>query len=136
MPEKGKTMSQTFYDKQNRLLVIYQKLFTGKEMDEKDTVKSLKMIGFSEIIAVNKIRNWAEDENVSVLTGKEINKMLKERTSLEKYVLQMSLGRKNYIRFMFRENKLTRDEALKMLISTGCKEEAARDMISEWEERG
>jgi len=137
MPDKGKIMSQAFYEKQRRLLDIYQDLFITKEMDEKDTAKSLKMIGFSETIAVNKIQKWAATNNdVVTVNDKERKQMLKERSSLEKYVLQMSLGKKNYIRLMFKENKLTRAETIKKLIKPGCNEEAVRNMVSEWEEQG
>ena len=137
MPEKGKIMSQAFYEKQSRLLDIYQDLFITKEMNEKDTVKSLKMLGFSETIAVNKIQKWAALNNAVVpVIDREKKQMLKEKASLEKYVFQMSLGKKYYIRLMFKEKKLTRAEAIKKLIKPGCNEETVRNMVSEWEEQG
>jgi len=137
MPEKGKIMSQAFYEKQSRLLNIYQDLFVTKEMDEKDTAKCLKMLGFSDSIIVNKIQKWAILNNKAApVTDREKKQMLKERVSLEMYVLQMSLGKKNYIRLMFKENKLTRAEAIKKLIKPGCNEETVRNMVSEWEEQG
>ena len=96
MPEKGKIMSQAFYEKQRRLFDIYQDLFVTKEMDEKNTVKSLKMIGFSETVAVNKIQKWMALNNAVVpVADREKKQILKEKVSLEKYVLQMSLGKKN-----------------------------------------
>ena len=133
MPDKGKIISQTFYEKQNRLLDLYKDLIVGKKINENEAVKSLKMIGFSETIAASRVREWALITDADPITDRFEKQMLKERTSLEKYVLQMSLGKKNYIQLLFKEKKLTRDETVKKLIKAGCKEETAREMVNEWE---
>jgi len=44
-------MSQTFYERQSKLLKLYQELFARKEMNDNEALIVLKMIGFSETLA-------------------------------------------------------------------------------------
>ena len=134
MPDKGKIMSQTNYERQSKLLNLYQELFTRKEMNDTEAIIALRMIGFSECIAANRVREWAVLNNaVKPETERARKQRLKERASLEKYVLQMLLGKKYYLRLKFLRKELTKDETIKKIIKSGCKEETAREMVNEWE---
>jgi len=95
MPDKGKIMSQTYYERQSKLLNLYQELYHRKEMNDSESIKGLRLIGFSETIAVNRVREWAAlSTTIEPYTDRVRKQKLKERTSLEKYVLKVQLGKK------------------------------------------
>jgi len=134
MPDKGKIMSQAYYEKQSKLLNLYKESFVRKELNNNETVIALKMIGFSETIAAARVREWAAlITAIEPETDRARKHRLKQQASLEKYVLQMLLGKKYYLRLKFLRKELTKDETVKKLIKSGCKEEAAREMVNEWE---
>jgi len=145
MPDKGKIMSQTFYERQSKLLNLYKELFVRKEMNDAEVVTALKMIGFSEKIAANRARDWtALNITVEPETERIKNRRIKERSSLEKYVQKMLLGRKYYLRLQFIQGELSKDEIVKKLMKliklnelerkeNISKEKIAREMVNEWE---
>jgi Holliday junction resolvasome RuvABC DNA-binding subunit len=80
MPDKGRAMTQTYYEKQSKLLKLYQESFARKEMNVKETVTALRMIGFSEEIAANRVNEWAAQTNIVVLDTERAKKArLKQR---------------------------------------------------------
>ena len=135
MPDKGKIMSQVFYERQNKLLGYYQVSFTKGEMSVNEAVFALRMIGFSETIAPTRVREWAAlfttNEPETDRTKKQ---RIKQMASLEKYILQMKLGKKYYLRLKFNRKELTRDETIKKLIQGGQTEETAKEMVRFWEQ--
>jgi hypothetical protein len=99
MLDKGKIMSQTYYEKQSKLLALFKESFIRKEMDAIEAVKALRTIGFGETIAANRVNEWAAlNSTVSPETNRAKNQRLKQQASLEKYVLRMRLGKKYYLR--------------------------------------
>ncbi|MCL2791897.1 MAG: hypothetical protein FWD87_02290 [Spirochaetaceae bacterium] len=134
MPDKGKIMSQIYYERQSKLLNLYQELYVRKEMDDSETVVALRMIGFSETIAANRVKEWAAlITTIAPYTDKVKKQKLKERASLEKYVLQMQLGKKYYLRLKYKRKELSKDDTVKKLVKSGCKEEIAKELVKEWE---
>ena len=134
MPDKGKIMSQTLYERQSRLINLYKELFIRKEINANEAIMALRMIGFSKTIAAIRVREWADGiTTIEPLTEKEKKQNQKERASLEKYVLQMLLGKKYYLRLRFKRKELTKDETVIKLVKSGCKEEIARELVNEWE---
>ena len=98
MPDKGKIMSQTFYERQSKLLGFYQVSFTKGEMGVNEAVIALRMIGFSETIAPTRVREWAALSTTNEPeTDRAKKQRLKQMASLEKYVLKMKLGKKYYL---------------------------------------
>jgi len=95
MPDRGKIMSQTYYEKQSRLLKLYRESFERKEINAKETVTALMMIGFSETIAVNRTNEWDVQPGTQLPeTEKDIKRRLKEISSLKNYLIRMRLGKK------------------------------------------
>jgi hypothetical protein len=134
MSDKGKIMSQTYYERQSRLFNLYQESFTRKEMNANAAVIALRMIGFSTTIAANRVRDWEEHiDTVLPETDKARKQRLKLQASLEKYVLQMRLGRKYYLRRKYKLNEISKEETVKKLIQKGYKEETAKVLVAEWE---
>jgi hypothetical protein len=134
MPDKGKIMSQVFYERQSKLLNLYKESFTRKEITVNEAVKALRMIGFSEMIAANRAREWAAlIGSVVPETDKTRKQRLKQQASLEKYVLQMRLGKKYYIRLEYKRKELSKDETVKKLIQKGYKDEIAKELVNNWE---
>jgi hypothetical protein len=134
MPDKGKIMSQTYYERQGKLLNLYKELFARNEMSDNETVIALRMIGFSESIATNRVREWAVLINtIEPETERAKKQRAKQRASLESYVLQMMLGKKYYLRLKFMRKEFSREETVKKLIKSGCKIEVATGLVNEWE---
>ena len=80
------------------------------------------------------MREWAENiSNIETLSEKVKKQKHKERASLEKYVLQMLLGKKYYLRLKYKRKELTKDEAVKKLIKAGCSEEITIETVKLWE---
>ncbi|MDR0456226.1 MAG: hypothetical protein LBH20_06045 [Treponema sp.] len=134
MADKGKIMSQTYYERQSRLLNLYQESFTRKEMNANEAVIALRMIGFSGTIAANRVRDWEEHINtVLPETDKARKQRLKQQASLEKYVLQVRLGKKYYLRRKYKQNEISKEETVKKLVQKGYKQETAKALVAEWE---
>ena len=134
MPDKGKIMSQTYYERQGKLLRLYEESFARKEMNVTEAVAALRMIGFSETIAPMRVKEWAE-KNITLKPETERAKKLrpKERASLEKYVLQMLLGKKYYLRLKYKRKELTKAETVAKLIKSGYSRELSEATVNEWE---
>ena len=128
-------MSQVFYERQSKLLGFYRVSFAKGEMSVNEAVIALRMIGFSKTIAPTRVREWAA---LSTTNEPETDRAKKQRikhmASLEKYILQMKLGKKYYLRLKFKRKELTREETIKKLIQSGQKEETAKENVSLWEQ--
>ena len=134
MADKGKIMSQTLYERQSKLIKLYHEQFCRNELNEGEAVIALRMIGFSETIAAVRVREWAENTpNINPDTERAKKQRFKERSSLERYVLQMLLGKKYYLRLKYKRKELTKNETVEKLKKAGCKEEVARELVNEWE---
>jgi len=134
MPDKGNAMSQTYYEKQGKIIKLYQEAFGRNEMTAKEAVVALRMIGFSETMAARHVNEWAAQFGEQVPeTEKEKKRRLKEKASLEKYLLRMKLGNKYYLRLKYRQNELSKEETVKKLIRSGCKEDVAKSLVDDWE---
>ena len=127
-------MSQTYYEKQGKIIKLYQEAFGRNEMTVKEAVTALKMIGFSESMASRHVNEWSEKfSNLVPETEKEKKRRLRETGSLEKYLLRMKLGNKYYLRLQYRQNELSKEETVKKLIRSGCKEDVAKSLADDWE---
>ena len=105
MPDKGKIMSQTYYEKQDRLIKLYHEAFSEKEMDDKETVTALRKFGFSETMAVRLVSKWTiQIDDQLPKTNREKKRRIKERASLEKYTLRMNLGKKRYEEYIKKQS--------------------------------
>jgi regulator of replication initiation timing len=139
MPDKGRAMTQTYYEKQSKLLKLYQESFARKEMNVKETVMALRMIGFSEEIAAKRVNEWAAQANIVVLDTERAKKArLKQRISLENYVLRMRLGKKYYeeftkLRSKYKNKELSKEDAVQKLIQTGYSREFSECIVDKWE---
>ena len=105
MPDKGKVMSQTYYERQGKLLKLYQESFSRKEISVNEAVTALRMIGFSESVAARRVNEWAAKSKINEPeTNKTRNHRLKQQASLEKYILRMRLGKKYYDEYIKKNN--------------------------------
>ena len=93
MPDKGKIMSQNYYDKQSKLIMLLQESLAIKEMDTNEAIKTLRILGFSEIIAAERVREWAAQVNTAPETEKTKKTRLRQLASLENYMRRMRFGR-------------------------------------------
>jgi len=101
MPDKGRIMSQTYYERQSKLIELYKKCIIKKEMKANEAVMALRLIGFSESMASSRVCEWAAQSNTNITeTSKTANQRLKQRVSLEKYMLRMGLGKKYYDKYV------------------------------------
>jgi len=103
MPDKGRVISQTYYEKQSKLFKLYRELFQRDELNIEDTIKALRNIGFSKTIAASRINEWKAQLNQDELkpeTVKEKKHRQKQMASLEKYMFRMRLGKKKYDEYM------------------------------------
>jgi len=95
MPDKGKTMSQTYYERQSKLLNLYKESFIREGINADEVIVALRMIGFSNTIAVNRVNEWAALIGTAVPeTDKEKKQRQKQQASLEKYIHKMRLGKR------------------------------------------
>jgi len=100
MPDKGRIMSQTYYEKQSKLIKLYKECIIRKEMTVNEAVISLRLIGFSELMASSRVCEWAALSNTDgIETSNTLNQRLKQRVLLEKYMLRMRLGKKYYDKY-------------------------------------
>jgi hypothetical protein len=132
--DKGKIMSQTFFERQSKLFDLYQVSFARGEMSADEAMISLRMIGFSDTIATIRVREWAAPSTTGdIETDRAKKQRLKQMASLEKYILQMRLGKKFYLRLKFKRNELSKDETVKKLTNKGYTVEIAKEMVNQWE---
>jgi hypothetical protein len=138
MPDKGKAMTQTYYEKQSKLLKLYQESLARKEINIKETVTALRMIGFGEEIAANRVYEWATKIGIVVSeTGKAKILRQKQRISLENYVLRMRLGKKHYDTYMkllskYKNKELSKEDILLELIQTGYSQKFSECIVDKW----
>ena len=134
MPDKGTAMSQTYYEKRSKLITLYQESIGRKEMTVKEAVAALKMVGFSETMAARLVNEWSVQASAQAPeTERDKKRRLKEKASLEKYMLRTILGKKFYLRMKYIQKELSREEAVKKLIRSGYNEEIAKSMVDDWE---
>jgi len=101
MPDKGRIMSQTYYERQSKLIELYKECIIKKEMKASEVVMALRLIGFSESMASSQVREWAARSNTDEIeTSRTSNKRLKQIISLEKYMLRMGFGKKYYDKYV------------------------------------
>ena len=139
MPDKGKAMSQTYHEKENKLLQLYQESFVRKEMNVNEAATALKMMGFSESIAASRVRDWAAHVTTEEPeTGKAKRHRHTQRVSLEKYILRIRLGKKYYDAYMklqlkYKNKELSRDRTVAKLIQSGYSRKYAERTVDKWE---
>ena len=133
MPDKGKFMTQTYYERYNNLISLYQEALLRKEMNTTEAVTALRMIGYSTAIAATRVNEWeAKTDTLETETASAKKLRQKKQVSLEKYIIKIILGKKNYIRLRFEKNELTKEETIKELIKSGYKDEIAEEIVSDW----
>lgn len=139
MPDKGKIMSQIYYEKLSRLIQLNQELFVQKEIRAKEAVTALRMIGFSETMAAKRFREWSVKLNdLEPEAGKIKKQMLKEQASLEKYILRARLGKQKYreyieLRSEFKQSRSSRSETVNALMQFGYSRRFAEHTVDKWE---
>jgi hypothetical protein len=133
MPDKGKIMSQSFYERQTKLFKLYQEAYTRREMDVNEAVLALKRIGFSEKMAANRVGEWTANVIVhEPETDKAKKNRQRQLVSLEKYVLRMTLGKKHFIRLQYKRNELSKNDAVKKLIQSGYSKDLSENTVDTW----
>ena len=85
MPDKGKVMTQVYYDKQNRLYELTKESFIRKAMSATEAIAVLRILGFSNSIANVRVNEWTVQPNsYTSETITEKNRRQKQQVSLEK----------------------------------------------------
>jgi Holliday junction resolvasome RuvABC DNA-binding subunit len=141
MHDKGRIMSQTYYERQSKLIDLYKECIIKKEMKDSEAVMALRLIGFSESMASSRVREWAgQDKKYEVESCKSRKQRLKQRASLEKYMLRMWLGKKYYDEYIklhekYKEKQLTKSEINSELLQLGFSRKFAEHTISKWEDK-
>ena len=139
MPDKGNVMSQTHYERQSKLLKLIQESFDREEMTVKEAVTALRLIGFSETVAANRVNDWKLQFNGLVPeTEREKRRRLKEQASLEKHLLRERFGKNKYKEYMellakYKNKELSRVEAIAELIQFGYSRKFAECTVESWE---
>lgn len=154
MPDKGKAMSQIFFERQSKLIMLYQESYNRKEMTVKETVTALRMIGFGKTMATRRVSEWsAQISNPVPETESDKKRRAKERASLEKNMLRMRLGKKKYeehllceklgekkyeeyteLRSKYKRKLLTRDKTVNALIKQFEYDRKSSDgIIDKWD---
>jgi len=138
MPDKGRIMSQVYYERQSKLIKLYKECIIKKEMNVNEAVMALRLIGFSEAMAYSRVREWAEQiNNDEAGTNKTKNQRLRQRASLEKYMFRIGLGKKydGYVKLqkMYIGKKLSKNEIMAELIQLGYSVKFAEYIIIKWE---
>jgi len=139
MPDKRKIMSQTYYERQNKLIELYKECIIKKEMNVNETVMALRLIGFSESMASSRVREWAAQSNTDEIeTNKTATQRLKQKISLEKYILRMGLGKKYYDKYVklqekYKNKELSENEYMTELMQFGYSRKFAEYTIGKYE---
>jgi len=137
MPDKGKIMSQVHYEKQSRLFNLYRESFERAEMDIKETISALKILGFSETVASIRVNEWkAQHGSREVETEKTKKRRLKEQASLEKYILRNRLGKK-YMEFRskYYKDELSKNETVEELMKFGFDRKYCECTVDKWKRK-
>ena len=133
MPDRGKVMSQTYYEKRSKLFKLYQEAFTRKEMNVADAVRALEMIGFGKTIAENRVNEWASEPDICIPETNKVKKnRLKQQVSLEKYMIRMKLGGKFYLRLKYKQKGLSKEETVEKLIQLSLYDKEKARKIAEY----
>ena len=139
MPDKGRIISQVYYERQSKLIELYKKCLIKKEMKVSEAVMSLRLIGFSESMASIRVHEWAADGNIiETETSKTKSQRLKQRNSLEKYMLRMGLGKKYYDEYIklqkkYKDKLLSKSEGMTELMQLGYSIKFAEYIMGKWE---
>ena len=147
MPDKGRIMSQTYYERQSKLIELYKEAFLRKETSENDTVMALRTIGFSALMAANRVREWAaSSDTYEPDTDKAKKHRHRQKASLEKYVFTMMLDKKYFneenkkymnehklLKANYKKKELLKDDCVKQLIQSGYNKEFAEYIADKWE---
>jgi len=136
MPDKGKVMSQAYYEKQNRLYQLYQESFARKEMNVTEAKAALRIIGFSDSIVIKIVNEWTTQCGwYKPETDKAKNRRLKQQTSLEKYILYIRLGKKFYaaLKSKYENKEISRAEVLLKLKDSKHSRILSESIIETWE---
>jgi len=147
VPDKGKIMSQVYYERQSRLIELYKESFSRKEMTANDTVMALRMIGFSESMASSRVCEWAAlSGNNESETEKAKKIRRKQQDSLEKYVFHIILDKKCYsdndkkyqneqklLKSKYKKKELSKNDCVMQLIQSGYNKEIAEYIVSKLE---
>jgi len=134
MPDKGRIMSQVYYERQSKLIELYKECIIKKEMNVNEAIISLRLIGFSKAMAASRVREWAAQSNTdNTETSKTAKQKFKQRAALEKYMLRMGLG-KNYDKYVKLQKKylnkeLTENKYKTELMQLGYSREFAEYMV-------
>jgi len=147
MPDKGRIMSQTYYERQSKLIELYKEAFRRKETCENDTVMALRTIGFSELMAANRVREWAVlSDTYEQETDKAKKRRHRQQASLEKYVFTIMLDKKYFneenkkymnehklLKAKYKKKELLKDDCVRQLIQSGYSKEFAGYIVDKWE---
>jgi len=147
MPDKGRIISQTFYEKQSKLIKLYKESFLRKEMDVNEAITSLRVIGFSEKMADNKVREWVVLPNENKFeTERAVKQRFKQQDSLEKYVFNIIFDKKCFnendkkyfnehklLKSKYLKNELSKDDCANQLMHSGYRQEYVKCIISRWD---
>ena len=92
MVDKGRIMSQAFYEKQARLYKLIQEAFQRKESNDAEAYTALRKLGFGEKVAVNRVNEWkVKAGSLQHETEIEKKRRKKERVLLERYFHRLVL---------------------------------------------
>ena len=140
MPDKGKIMSQAYYEKQSKLFKLYRESFARKEINRNEAVKALRLLGYSETIAAIRVNEWTEQFNTNEPeTGRAKKLRLKQQTSLEKYMLSIWPGkeyydlREKYTQMELSQKELSKNEIVEKLIHLGYSRKFSERTVNKWE---
>ena len=131
MPDKGRIMSQTFYERQSKLMGLFKEAFVRNEMNVNEAVKALRTLGFGKIMAANRVREWAAlpDTNEAE-TERAVKLRHKQQASLEMYMLRMEYMR---LRKKNKKDYMSKSDILNELFQSGYRQEYVKCVVSGWD---
>jgi len=135
MPDKGKIMSQAFYEKQSKLLKLFRESFEREEMNADETISALKTLGFSKTVAAIRVNEWKTQLGSKLLEAeKDRKRRLKDQASLEKYLLRNRLGKKyKELHSKYSQEELSKKETVKEFIQYGYSRKFSECLVDKWE---
>lgn len=137
MPDRGKLMSQAYYERQTKLLKLIQESLGRNEMNAKDTVKALRTVGFSETIALHRVNEWVTQVSSYLFETEKAKKTRhKQQISLEKYILRMRLGKITIkkMQIEYKNKALSKEKVILNLIQSGYSQKTSEKIVDKWEE--
>jgi len=132
-------MSQTYYERQSKLMELYKECIIKNEMKTNEAVIALRLIGFSESMASSRMHEWASQSNTNITeTSNTKNQRLKKKISLEKYILRMELGKKYYDKYVkllekYKNKEISENEYRNELMQFGYSKKFAEYIIGKQE---